>query len=223
MLSGSEEYTSEESLRLWATHLKEVFDVKSTFSLGTDRSKEVGGLEHIQQADVLVVFCRRWELGEEQATVVRQAILSGKPVLAIRTASHGFEFFKEFDSDILGGDYQGHGKGGEEMRVLPCSDHLNHPVLKGIEGWKRAGKVYRNPHLAKDVSLLLWAETEAGASPMAWVRENGKKRVFYTSMGFPEDFLESQFIKLLDNALLWSMGKFDANSSIRDLQKVSDK
>ena len=53
MLSGSEEYKSEDSLKKWAGHLENKFGIEPTFSLGTDRITTVGGLDHLADADVL--------------------------------------------------------------------------------------------------------------------------------------------------------------------------
>ena len=203
MLSGSEEYKSEESLKMWAKHLETKFGIQSTFTHGTDRSKSVEGLERLEQADVLIIFCRRWELEGKQAALVRQSIKSGKPILAIRTASHAFEFYPEFDKEVLGGDYQGHGKDVEHMEMVPCSGNLDHPVLESISKWERTGKVYKNPDLAEDVKVLLSANFADRNEPLAWTRINGQQRVFYTAMGYPHDFANETFIALLDNALLW--------------------
>ena len=43
--------------------------------------------------------------------------------------------------------------------------------------------------------------------PVTWVNHHGKARVFYTSLGHPEDFREEPFRRLLSNALLWALDK----------------
>jgi type 1 glutamine amidotransferase len=204
MLSGSEEYRSEESLQGWAAHLKTVYGIDSTFSLGTDKCAEVDGLEHLKQADVLVVFCRRWKLTGEQAQIITDYIESGKPVLGIRTASHAFEFYKPFDKAILGGDYSGHEKGDQPVKIERVEQHAAHPVLKGVTGWERLGKPYKNPAIAADARRLLYMQKNEEENPLAWTRTlNNKQRVFYTSLGIPSDFQNETFIRLLDNALFW--------------------
>jgi type 1 glutamine amidotransferase len=40
--------------------------------------------------------------------------------------------------------------------------------------------------------------------PVAWVREKDGRRVFYTSLGHPDDFKEASFIRLLVNGLAWA-------------------
>jgi type 1 glutamine amidotransferase len=41
--------------------------------------------------------------------------------------------------------------------------------------------------------------------PVAWTNMYGKSRVFYTSLGHPDDFKNEHFRKLLINAAFWCM------------------
>lgn len=204
MLSGSSEYESEKSLAAWASHLKATYSIEATFSLGTDKSESVDGLEYLDTADVLVVFCRRWELSGDQANAIKACIESGKPIIGIRTASHAFQFYLEFDHDVLGGSYDGHGEGGQPVAILRSVEYGNHPALAGVESWSRLGKPYWNPNIASDAQVLLSTEANGKGTPLAWTRTSaGGQRVFYTSLGLPVDFENGVFIRLLDNALFW--------------------
>lgn len=208
MLSGSAEYQSEKSLVSWAYHLKKQYEIEATFSLGTDKATQVAGLENLETADVLVVFCRRWELSGDQAEAIQKFIKSKKPVIGIRTASHAFQFYLEFDHEILGGDYNGHGKGGMPVEILLNEQYSNHPVAKGVRSWSRLGKTYWNPKIAKDAQVLFSTEADGGGTPLAWTRSlSGDQRIFYTSLGLPADFENAAFIGLLDNALFWVSGE----------------
>lgn len=203
MLSGSKEYESEESLKLWSEHLTRNYGFQCSISLGVDRASSIENLEQLDQADLLVVFCRRWQLEGQQAKRIRDWCESGKPILGIRTASHAFQFFREFDREILGGDYQGHDGGGVEVHIARNEENALHPILKEVSDWSRKGKLYFNPNIADDVVLLLSGKTEENQAPVAWARENGKQRIFYTSLGIPDDFRNENFLRLLDNSLLW--------------------
>lgn len=211
MLSGSGEYKSEPSLLLWEKHLESTYDMEVTLSLGKDHSKRVEGLENLATADVLVIFCRRWELESEQASQVVEYIKSGKPVFGIRTASHAFQFFKELDKSIFGGNYKGHVVGDHPVNVNQTSLGMNHPILEGVDDWDRVGKPYYNPSIAPDVKVLLRKVAHNADEPAAWTRvlENNQK-VFYTSLGVPEDFKIPEFIQLIDNALFWLLDDVSA-------------
>ncbi|MBK1879206.1 ThuA domain-containing protein [Pelagicoccus mobilis] len=203
MLSGSKEYNSAESLALWSEHLENRYGIESSFTWSEDKAKTVTNLEALKDADVLVVFCRRWELEGEQAQAIIDWCESGKPVLAIRTASHAFQFYKEFDSKILGGNYSGHGPAEDEVSIQIVDENSSDPLLEGLAPWQRPGKVYRNPEIAQDCQVLLRAQSPLEDQAVAWKRVNGEQRVFYTSLGLPDDFQNPKFVGLLDRALHW--------------------
>jgi type 1 glutamine amidotransferase len=66
------------------------------------------------------------------------------------------------------------------------------------------GKLYKNPSLAADVTLLLTGIAPGKQEPVAWVRERPGGRVFYTSLGVPEDFTDADFLHLMANAVFWT-------------------
>ena len=65
-------------------------------------------------------------------------------------------------------------------------------------GWVRAP-----PPAAVHVATIPDAPTE----PVAWSRLSGlrQSRVFYTSLGGPEDFQNAAFQRLLLNGILWAL------------------
>ena len=60
------------------------------------------------------------------------------------------------------------------------------------------------PELAKDVKVLMTAKVGEVIEPVAWVREKDGRRVFYTSLGTPDDFQDPNFVRLLTNGLAWA-------------------
>jgi type 1 glutamine amidotransferase len=42
------------------------------------------------------------------------------------------------------------------------------------------------------------------SEPVAWTREKDGRRVFYTSLGHPDDFKDDNFIRLIVNGLAWA-------------------
>lgn len=203
MLSGSKEYASQSSLKAWATHLRKAYGHEVSISHAPDRATSVDGLEALAEAQVLVVFCRRWELQGEQALAIREAIESGMPVLGLRTASHAFQFYQEFDPEVLGGNYSGHAQGDSETPLFVHAANQDHPVLEGFQQWDRIGKLYFNPGISEKVTPLLTASNGTETELVAWTRQRGHQRVFYTSLGLPADFEEPAFVRMLDRALLW--------------------
>jgi len=206
MLSGSGEYKSEQSLRKLKAYLEKHYDAICTLSLGKDKGKDLPDLDKLDQADVLVVFCRRMRLPGDQLRRIKDWCKAGKPVIGIRTASHAFQNWLEFDKIVLGGDYSGHW--GNERNVPAQLEARDHPILRGVEPWVRTSKYYKNPKIAKDATVLVTRLGKHGEKlPLAWARTYEPKtpgRAFYTSMGLPEDFDNPNFLRLLANAILWT-------------------
>jgi len=186
---------------------------------GKHESFQFDNLEVLEDADVLVVFCRRVGLPHEQMDQIKAFIKSGKPVVGIRTANHGFsvrgtmavdghEGWWGFVPDVLGHENKGYEPEelGTYVEVNP--ENADHPILKGIspEPWKSRGSVYKvSPLIDPEAVVLVTGSTPNVKEPAAWTRINDYGgKVFYTSLGYPVDFSEPQFRQLLVNALQWA-------------------
>jgi len=205
MISGSKQYESEKSLTAFKAYLEEHYRIRCTLSLAKDKGSEIPGIEALDDADILLVFCRRVTMPSEQLERIKVWCDAGKPVIGIRTASHAFQNWLEFDKVVLGGDYKGHG-GDEEVQVLIEEKAGSHPILAGLKAWTRMAKLYRNPNLAEDVTVLMTAISKKDRQPIAWCRVYNREkdgRSFYTSMGFPHDFENENFNRMLINAISW--------------------
>lgn len=206
MLSGSKEYQSEVTLKVLAAYL-ETQGMQCTLSPGQDKGERFPNLAALDQADCLLVFARRMELAPEQLAKIQQWCRQGKPVVALRTASHAFQTWKGFDQEILGGKYSGHERGEDKIRVDVTA--FGHPILGDMTGWTRAGKLYQHTALADDLTVLLTATGQKGSQPVAWCRVHPqtKARIFYTSLGCIHDFAETRFNAMIRNAIQWSVGR----------------
>ncbi len=207
MISGSREYKSEPSLKAWQKHLEATYKVLCTLTLGRDKGKELPGIGALEKADLLVVFCRRISAPDEQTRKVKAWCKAGKPVIGLRTASHAFQNWLAFDKEVLGGSYKGHG-GPEQGILAQINDAAkDHPVLAGLKSWTRPGKLYRNPNLRPDTMLLITGIGQKDKQPIAWSNAYNGGRAFYTSMGFPLDFENENFRRLMLNAIEWTTQK----------------
>jgi type 1 glutamine amidotransferase len=88
--------------------------------------------------------------------------------------------------------------------VSPVKNAKDHPILKGISPFQSNSSLYKNPKPASDVTVLLQGSIPSATEPVAWVREKGGQRIFYTSLGHPDDFKDQNFTRLLVNALAWT-------------------
>jgi type 1 glutamine amidotransferase len=209
MFSGSSEYNSKESLESLKKILEDKYNCRCTLNVVEEKGTKLTGVEGLADADVAVFFTRRVSLAEDQLKKVRDFIAAGKGVVGIRTASHGFQTWLEFDPQVLGGSYIGH-YNDEPAEVAIEEKSKDHPVLAGVQPFSTTTKLYKNPKLAEDVTVLLRAKTKTYAEPVAWAREakaGVHGRVFYTSLGAPKEFEAPEFQRLLANAVLWSAGR----------------
>lgn len=206
MYSGAAEYHSDETLAAFKQHLEQRYNVQCTLNKVTD-IHSMPGLDQLETCDVALIFTRRVECPPQQVAHIRKYMESGKGVVGIRTASHAVQTWLDFDKEVLGGDYHYHDKADELSKVEIDPNAKSHPILAGVEDFTTTGKLYRNPQIARDVTLLLSASNKDDHQPVAWARtrpEHKDQRVFYTSLGVPTDFENENFRRLVANALFWT-------------------
>jgi type 1 glutamine amidotransferase len=205
LLSASAEYDSEKSLGEFQKYLESHYQVICQRVFGKDKGEGLPGLEAIDNTDLIVVFTRRIKLPPDQLERIHKYIAARRPIIGIRTASHAFENFLEFDHDVLGGGYKGHYT-NSVAQIHLVSEHASHPVLKGVTPFT-SRKLYKNPTHAEDDTVLLEGTIPGHREPVAWVRQHNGERVFYTSLGVQEDFVNDNFRRLLVNAVFWATGR----------------
>ena len=212
MFSGAAEYHSDESLPKLKDYLEKNFDARCIVNDVKD-IHDLPGVDQLDTCDVIVIFTRRVELPPDQLAKVKRYMDAGKPVVGIRTASHAFQTWLAFDKEVLGGDYHNHVKDDKPAQITFDEKAKDHPVLAGVEPFTTNGKLYKNPEIAKDDTVLLRATTDETTEPVAWARvrpDHHDQRVFYTSLGVPADFENENFRRLLANAIFWTAGRTPA-------------
>lgn len=218
------EYGSEKTMPRFAQRLRDRYGCRCTVLLGHGKH-EIPGLEALDTADVMVLFVRRKTLPKQQMAMIRKYLKAGKPLVALRTANHAFaahykvpEGYKTpegraewrgFDAEVLGGNYHGHGpnKLGTDVAIVP--QNSDHPILAGLQTdkWHSNGSLYRVSPIDQKATVLLTGSVQKSTEPVAWVRGYKGGRVFYTSLGHPDDFKQPQFLALLSHAVYWTMNK----------------
>jgi type 1 glutamine amidotransferase/nicotinamidase-related amidase len=205
MLSGSEEYESDRTLEAFRAYLEATYPVRCTL-LKAQGTTDLPGLEALDDCDVALFFTRRLTLPDEQLAKIKAYVESGRPIVGVRTASHGFQNWLEFDPKVLGGNYRGHYGVERSQRATPVRDAKDHPVLRGVGTIASRASLYKSGPVADDVRVLLTSTSPDATEPAAWVRER-HGRVFYTTLGAQGDFENATFLRLLTNALFWAAGR----------------
>jgi type 1 glutamine amidotransferase len=217
-------YEAHRTIPVFANRLRSDHNFKVTVLLG-DGQREAyhfPGLDVLTEADLLVVFCRRVALSHQQLLIVKDYLKAGKPVIGLRTANHafsvmtevrdGYQAWPEFVSEILGCENRGYGPTDPGTDVAIVRDQQSHPILKGLSTtpqWHSAGNVYRVAPLLDDKAVvLLTGAVRDEVHPIAWTRMTADgSRVFYASLGYPDDFNMVPFRKLLVNSIYWALGQ----------------
>ena len=86
MVSGAKEYEANASCEYYRAYLKKRYNVTCTHVQGTDGAKSLPGLEALDEADLLFVFCRRTRPQKDQLKRIQAWCAAGKPVVGVRTA-----------------------------------------------------------------------------------------------------------------------------------------
>jgi type 1 glutamine amidotransferase len=178
---------------------------------------EFPSVQILDRTDVLVIYVRRIGLPAEQMQRVKKYVKeSGKGLVAIRTASHGFapqrlpegcEDWKEFDREVLGGNYNNHGNSDIGSEVWNVREQEKSPIMKDVRPsvWHSDGSVYFTSPIAEDATIYQYAaSSEKGRMPLTWTRMYGKTRVAYTALGHRTDFEVPAYKALIRNLVHWA-------------------
>jgi len=223
-ISAESEYKAAETLPAFMHELQIKYDLCCEIIQGsTDRRSEqrnyISGLQNLANADLVVLFVRRRAFPAEQMRYFRDYLEQGNPLVALRTSSHAFDTrgqhpqghveWPEFDPEVLGGNYHGHHGSGPITTVTAAPGAKSHPVLAHVRlPFTSNGSLYKAGPLADSAKLLLVGTIpNANPEPVAWTNHYKNSRVFYTSLGHPDDFQNPQFIRLLINAVFWAMNR----------------
>ena len=189
-----------------------------------------GLVEALKDADLLVLFSRRRFPPKEQMAVIRAHLNRGRPLLGIRTANHAFipkptdtidpslATWPTFTHDVLGGENTGYETKGLPYGVSVAPGAEGSTLLAGVNAANIRGhqSLYKVLPLASNATPLLIGSALAGSTtppqPIAWTRICGENnaRIFYTSLGAPEDMRLVDVRTLLLNAVAWTLQKNQA-------------
>lgn len=122
LVSGDEEYRSEEALPMLAAILNKHHGFKTTVlfaldpdgKINPDNAANIPGLENLQTADLMVLFTRFRELPDKQMKYIDEYLKAGKPIVGMRTATHAFRYQKNQDSPYAKYSFDSNTKGWED-------------------------------------------------------------------------------------------------------------
>lgn len=192
-MTGDEEYRSEEGLPMLAQIMSRRHGFRCTVLFAIDpetghvspnEQTNIPGMHHLESADMLVMLVRFRELPDEDMKYFVDYVFSGKPVLALRTSTHAFEYTRNpsspyakytctsteydggFGRQVLGDTWVAHYgvHGVESTRGVPNAAHADHPILTGVGTIWCPTDVYE-VHPPSDVEVLIDGHVLKGMEP----------------------------------------------------------
>jgi hypothetical protein len=213
LIAAEQEYRSEQSMPMLAKVLADHhgFDCTVLFSVNEDglvdptlpapfkdktKQHSIPGLEQLATADCVILLSRFMQLPDEQLAHFHNYFDSGKPLLALRTANHGFWGSMKYQvggeevslNQLLGGKFMGHHGGWhrESTRGQIVPESAEHPILSGVTDIWGTSDVYRchneDSPFPEDCEALVLGQplvdltptaepnTNKEALPIAWVK-----------------------------------------------------
>lgn len=145
LVSGDEEYRSEEALPMLAQILSQNFGFTTTVLFAIDsltgeidanEQVNIPGLAHLENADLLVISTRFRELPPEEMQYVDAYLKAGKPVVGLRTATHAFHYSRNPDDPYAMYGFQSAAPGWEGGfgKVVLGENWVSHHGIHGEEG-----------------------------------------------------------------------------------------
>ena len=238
-VTGDHEYRSEITMPLIARILEEQHGFRTTVVYAVNERGErdpkadrsIQGLEALRDADLAVFFLRWRTLPDEQMDEILRYVNSGRPMVGFRTRTHAFinltgdyaRWNDDFGRDIFGQLWIAHHGAQSSTDVLPLV--VDHPILRGVEPFTGRSWLYHvAPLHGSDVTPIQVGRAidstrdlfhrQPPFQPVTWTKtytgsEGRTARVFFTTLGHPQDFAETGMRRLAVNGIYWALGLED--------------
>lgn len=198
LIAGDDEYRSEEGLPMLAKILSTHHGFTTTvlFPIHPENNEvvpnyksNIPGMEALEEADLAIILLRFRELPDEQMRYFDEFLKAGKPLLALRTSTHAFNYSAEstssyakyhwqskfpgwekgFGKKILGETWVAHhghhAVEGTRGLLDGVQDATNNPILNGVQDIWAASDVYTVTTIGADASVLIHGASTSGMTP----------------------------------------------------------
>jgi len=191
LISGDEEYRSEELLPQLAKILATHHGFRCTVLFAIDRkdgsinpaqADNIPGLDALDSAGLMIILTRFRDLPDDQMKHIIDYVESGKPIVALRTATHAFQLKSSktyanytwnapdggFGRRVLGETWlKHHGEHGEQS-TRGILNSKGNPILKGIRDgalWSKTDVYETRIPLPGDSKVLVYGQVLTGMNP----------------------------------------------------------
>jgi type 1 glutamine amidotransferase len=234
-VTGDHEYSGEATLPIVAAELEKNYGFRTIVLKAYpnhNAEENIPGLEALKEADMAVFFLRWRKLPADQVQLIEDYLKTKKPMVGFRTTTHAFNYPKghplekwnafgefAFNSPPGWGGVNKHTHYGHESStdVTMIDSVSNDPILTGVDKTFHARSwLYQVlPNYPSNGSKALMMghsvnpnNKKAYNNPVAWTGTNSfGARIFFTTLGHPEDFDQEAFQHMVINAIHWAAGK----------------
>ncbi len=166
-------------------------------------SPAVSSLDALEWCDCLLMFAQRMTLDTDQLQRIRRYCARGGAIVGLRSAGRALQQWPELDANIFGGNHRGECN-NRSTEVNIADDHRDHILLNDVEPFISRCPLCKHGAIAADAKVLLTGTSYGRVEPVVWAREHNGGRIFYSSLGHPDDFYHPSFLQLLVNAISWT-------------------
>jgi uncharacterized protein len=236
-VAGDHEYRSEITLPLLAKILETHHGFRTSLVMPVDEKGQINpkadrslrGLDALEKADLAVFYLRWRTLPDDQMRKIIDYVNSGRPMIGLRTTTHSFrnqtgEYARwndGFGQEIFAQRWITHHGGQSSTAVFPAI--IPHPVLRGVSPFTGRSWLYHvTPLHGEDVQVLLLGrsinsnqpadQAYPHIQPVAWTKTytgatGNTARVFFTTLGHPQEFADANMRRLILNGVYWALGR----------------
>ncbi len=197
LIAAEQEYRSEQSMPMMAKILSHHHGFRCSVLFGVNedglvdptlpvypkkgkeaefKSHHIPGLHHLESADLVIFFTRLLTLPPAEQQQIVSYLDSGRPIIGLRTANHGFRRPLPYKIDgkqvrigeLLGGTFRSHhGNWHQDSTRGDLVEAMkNHPILKGVRDIWGPSDVYRTykegEQLPEDCTALVYGQPLIG-------------------------------------------------------------
>ncbi|WP_375585062.1 hypothetical protein [Cyclobacterium xiamenense] len=200
LIAGDDEYRSEEGLPMLAKILSTHHGFSTTvlFPINPEKNEvvpnyknNIPGMEALEDADLAIILLRFRELPDEQMRYFDAFLKAGKPLIALRTSTHAFNYSAESESPYAKYHWRSQSPGWEKgfgKKILGetwVAHHGHHavegtralldgvqaaaknPILNGVKDIWAASDVYTVTDIGEDATVLIHGASTSGMTPDA--------------------------------------------------------
>lgn len=193
LISGDEEYRSEEGLPMLGKILSKhhgfkctvLFSVDENGVIDPDNQKSLTGAAALDSADLVVMLTRFRKWGDADMKHFVDAFHRGVPIVALRTSTHAFAFdegtkyawFNKFGEVVLGEEWVSHwgAHKGQATRGVIEPSAKSDPILNGVSDIFGDSDVYE-AYPPADAKILVRGQVLKGMKPTDEPADNIKER-----------------------------------------------